>query len=1730
MSDQAKRDQSPRRTGPAGPQFEVKVATHYALALLAETEPFGLPGYRVREILFQRSAQGHPLDDVILSAVDAAGNERYLDVQAKRSIAFRESDENFRKVVAAIAETLKNDELGSKTQFGVAIERTSPRIENGVQEVLELARSTKDAEDFFTLLDAPGRSNKDMRAFVEAVRAELKKHGIAGADELFDILRRFQVLAFDFARPGSMAETLDRERARSLQVAGGSAGLYGELQTYLLRVDSVGGSTNRTKLVEELKSVGVFVGGAPNLSKARARLDELSMLALADINNAIDGVTIPRSQRRREIADAVEASERSVGILGPSSAGKSALLKQEALSRRQLCRVIALSPTGTPRGGWSAFRHELEVDTELETFVSDLACDGGGLLCVDGLDRYREQAQRETVVHLLRGAASVPGVKVLFSSQLPISDERFDWLPDDVRSSLGEPRYVRVDGLDDEEAAALAAEAPDLAPLLDSGHPAAVLARKPLILRRLRRATGGAENVKSEAQLALDWWKTGAHGDVEDGAVRHDRRRVLSRIAAALIAGDTVIDVSHSSASAVAGLIQDEVLSESGGVDQVRLRHELFADWIIGCYLHEDAERIGALRLQHGPDFWLARGFEIAARCISEDIDEERYPKLLEVLEGDDVSRRWLGYALLALVRSEQAFILLDRHLDCLIVGEGERAALMIRRAIAAHSRPAIEMLAGALPEEIEIPLSLAIPDHSSLWQATLWTATNFARLPTDALKAAVDLFGSWLVLSAFGEKQVGPYILEQLADLLRSDVEEKDQPIGSWKDYGSRPSKFAAGLETVTHTRELFANFALVAPAAAKRYLAAVSASEQPHRHVGDILQMPGKLATAAPSEFSTALRRAAISEIEIDRSSGGSGLSWSPFTTLDGPFILGSAGASTILDLLRADPSSGIALVTELDALAQDRHEDDDSFEICLAGGNLRVVAPWSYGWSRGFAPSTFVSKSLMAVEAWGHEITASGEPIDQAIATLINGPEISGAFLTIVRDLILTHSENDDPFLWELIASPELLALDHAIARRDTLNQLAHDAFKTFEIASGEDKKIQTTLGQAASRGHGLLDRISQLAIHVEESKLQPLRDRLQASVDRLGAWESEKVDFSDPRFLASHAVRLADRSSYQEATAKIADGQQVSGWQFVWPEAQKRWLAKENSQAVAEGQALTTSIEIRRVMSDEQSESGNHLESALSILADGADFSRAEGAGAQTDKDHWLTWLAAAAYVARFADLDQADLPPKLQEAFDRAFEAELDDHHISAFQVEYDATALAVVGLIYLSKRLASRDFSRLLLKAVAKFPASAGAAFVAHPDAAAELGDITISAARIGLQACIFPRQKSFDEEEAAYLARREECRRSIESCQNAETEWLGWLKAEQRWKRVLQALAERILPFDWRRWTEPTWPLPPARRPRRPIRRLRIGGPTSVEAQPIEDSEWPDFYWDSRAAAHWVRCVDNLRVSAPRAFKALFEANLPWLVDANREVEDADPDDLESQWTTALFKCAAHHAKDWTNEERERLIFAPLSGFSDEAFLVAAAAFLVDSDLMNIEGDSADRTYLVEIREFLWERTLATTHWRWLVQSSSGRMSIQIAPLLSAFFLSLDIGIGKKQRYTAGLSSDELRVFLPFLTKLAIEAGAHPGVATRLCEILADLPPADAFQSAFESASAWASGATAEFWSDYGIGSRIARILEEGLSDDADLERLSLIADAIGSAGVVQGESLRRAIEDRVR
>lgn len=1299
---QPKKDISPRAGGPAGPQFEAKVAAHYALAVLAQTEAFGLPGAIVDRLEFQRRGLGHPLDDIIIKATTRTGEQCCLEVQAKRSMAFTEGDSNFAAVVAGIVEGRKKD---ASRRFAIALERTSGPIESGVQEVLELSRHATDAQSFLTLLNTPGRGNEDMRRFIVALKKRLGNHD-CGTDEIvFEVLKSFSVLVFDYARPSSIAEHHDRTRAQQLASGANQTNLYEVLFGLLLRSDAIGGETNRGHLIAALREQGIEIGPSLNLAKARERIEELSRFALSDIKTTVSLQRLGRTHHRRQLEkllDEAEPASRVVEITGPGGAGKSGLLKSVAEGRHMHSRVLVLAPDRTPPGGWPVLRSQFAIDATAEQFLQDLSCDGGGLICIDGLDRFRNEAQLKTVIDVLSSALTVQGVTVLFTARPGWEEQAALAFGEELVVSLKTPRQLYVEGLDDAEAADLASATPELAPLLQPDHPAKALARNPFILRRLLSSRLKTDRVLSEAELAWDWWSSGAH--VVGGAAgdTQARRRVLLNVAQGMLDGQTLVSVATQDAAAVATLIADGVLVQIS-TDLVKFEHDLFGDWAIACTLSENLQRVKTLPLDELPPFWLSRGFELACRRLAEGDDKDASRGIIKNLEGLNAKSGWTALALLALVRSEHAPTLLARHADFLLEGKGERAASLIRRVIASHGQPAETVLKDVLPSGVTIPKGLILPAGPQWPELIVWCLGQIDRLPPSALAAAISLFEGWLTFAAFGENTLSPLLLDRLADVLIAEIEEHDRPLP--KTGEALPKiKYAVGQDALETARYQLALYARSSPSAANRYFSAIAKSKQPSRWMLQLLEFPGNLASAAPAAFSAAFLNSVKQDIEHDASSRGRRCRTA--SMLEGPFVLGRCGIGLFVDLLAADRKSAIDLIRGLSASDQGPTEPDDGFVLMLAGQERRISPAFSYGWSRGNAPSTIVALGLKALEFSAHKRIDAGECLDDVVPELLGEDKVSGALLLVIVDLVLSHSSLDGPLLGELVASTELLTLDATRAQHDLANKMAGGKLGLYPQGGHPlDAAIEQSLAERTSRTVALHDAITQIVLRQPDEATTDLRAKLAAAVARLGAWTDASIDWTSEQFMACHAQRLASKANYELISETDADGNTRKGWSLRLPEEQARWSQEQTSRLAAEQIAFTHSLALRMAMDDEQKRVTVTVADAEAVLLATADASPGQASDHHDPNDAWLARVAAAAFFARFGtDERVASQKATLSAIFDRAQQQANRELHNLRYDVMYDAYALAIAGRLYLASRFLHDNDRRALLSAVSSNP------------------------------------------------------------------------------------------------------------------------------------------------------------------------------------------------------------------------------------------------------------------------------------------------------------------------------------------------------------------------------------------------------------------------------------------
>ena len=301
----------------------------------------------------------------------------------------------------------------------------------------------------------------------------------------------------------------------------------------------------------------------------------------------------------------------------------------------------------------------------------------------------------------------------------------------------------------------------------------------------------------------------------------------------------------------------------------------------------------------------------MACRRLAESDHKDAWPALIKDLEGVGAKSGWTALALLALVRSEHARTLLARHADLLLDGKGERAASLIRRVIASHGQPAETVLKKALPPGVTIPKGLILPAGPQWLELIVWClARNSIGCRPLHWQPRSPCSRAWLTLAAFGEKTLSPLLLHRFADVLVAEIEEHDRPLPTPGEALPK-IKYAVGRDALENARHQLALYARSSPSAASRYLWAIAKSKQARRHMLQLLEFPGDLASAAPAEFAAALLNSVKQDEEHDASRRDRRYRNPP---LEGPFVLGRCGIGLFVDLLAADQKSAIELIRNL------------------------------------------------------------------------------------------------------------------------------------------------------------------------------------------------------------------------------------------------------------------------------------------------------------------------------------------------------------------------------------------------------------------------------------------------------------------------------------------------------------------------------------------------------------------------------------------------------------------------------------------------------------------------------------------------------------------------------------------------------------------------------------------------------------------------------------------------
>lgn len=1391
-------------SGPAGTHFEGQVGASYLLAMLSGAPPRGLPCTTIDRVALQQANAGRPLDDVIVHAHDnVSGKAAVLEIQVKRSIKFAASDPVFRKVVGQIVKASQRaDFLTQRYELAIATTKGSRKIDGAYQDVLTLARQIGDAATFAAQIDLAGVANDDMRAFIKTFKSHLRDEGASDDNEtVWLLLRRLQILTFDFTATGSASHDLALERAvRVLHPddASRAGAFWVSLVELAIDVAKSGGDRTRETALQALAQLGYRFLGERRHATARAALAESSRLALADIRNHVGNVVLARQERVAATREALDRG-RYVEVRGDAGVGKSGVLRQMAEAMQAESQVIVLSPGRCAPRGWTALRAQLGFDGTLRELLVELANDGGATIFVDNLDSFNAE-ERLTVVDVVGEASVVPGVAVVATARREFGIDEPSWLPSDALARLVQTDPITIGELSKAEIEQLKATDPSLAPLLADGHPARQVARNLFRLARLAGQPASDPVPRTEVDMAEQWWTT---ADGARDAGWRDRSRLLQGAAAQTLSGADFLDVRGQAAAPIDALVSSGTLRDLG-VDRVAFRHDVLREWAIANALHADPELVGRLRLDRPATVIFARGVELAARmAIERATDGVRWHALVDRLSQAGVHRSWRRAALLALARSEAAEALLQRASPELLANGAALLRELVRTVMAVDVLPAAKVFAAAGIDPALIPASINVPRGPTWTTLIIWLLSVGDNVPNEAIPEIVQLYAAFSV-GTLGATDITPFTTRQIYRWLRL-MEPRDAMPAPSEGTVFWTHLDRDGVQSLkADLRDTFVMFARTTPELAAEYLKAVGHSEHNEDIVRSILRMRGTLAQAAPTELADLTARALIAKPHR-RERHFSREREEAFTYLDHEFLRASPAHGPFFELLTSSPKDGLALVHRLvaHAVAHGSRGSDpgtNGFALAMPGGARTFPWTLTYFWSRN-SNYYAVTSALMALEAWAHRRIEAGEAFETVLTDVLGPPSSCAAYLLVAVDLVISHWPKSLDVAAAFLSCPELLCIDHTRLVHERVEM--PDFFGLSALRSEPRGGVTAAeLKRRPSRRTTLDELIGNFTFLASPDQHTTLRTLLEAAAARLGKPAAD-AHLGNPEFMVQYALNLSDVANWQEVEVALKDGSTTTARKYVSPVAEQTHLQVLRKAATERESDLAT----RSALSLAVDDPARLLPEGRSAAVAWARRSATAAAEVESDDDGGEQCMreeavvTAAMIVMRDGDdALRADHGEWARSQLDETLAA-LDDDPARQIRggLRFNPTAIAYAGLIHALRHRLTPEDVRALLEIAAAGNHAAAHGFGAAA-AALEAVDSRFPRAvlRCAFSACVVE-DRIWDAPQVEVDARKARRLERAEAAVAAEMTWLGGAGAEPAWPTLPEQPARpRTSSFAW--------------------------------------------------------------------------------------------------------------------------------------------------------------------------------------------------------------------------------------------------------------------------------------------------------------------------------------------
>lgn len=540
------------------------------------------------------------------------------------------------------------------------------------------------------------------------------------------------------------------------------------------------------------------------------------------------------------------------------------------------------------------------------------------------------------------------------------------------------------------------------------------------------------------------------------------------------------------------------------------------------------------------------------------------------------------------------------------------------------------------------------------------------------------------------------------------------------------------------------------------------------------------------------------------------------------------------------------------------------------------------------------------------------------------------------------------------------------------------------------------------------------------------LPQLRAALSEAAARVGAPGDGDDSMRSVRFAAYHAVNLADPENWKPVNFDRGDGTLVAGFQYQMPAAEEALTAPGQARLAAKSTEQEMRLSLPLALRDNSKSTPEFLARAAA-WAQSVDlkFKDSDEEDDIFQREDWRIQARVNVATLIMRDGDEAIRTQHqvwAQQVLTEAL-ASKNDPHRSHPQLPYNTVAIATVGQISIVRRAPTEEGFRSLLEIAARSDQAMLPAFSAELSTLQEIeARLPRAIMRIGFASCIHAFHDYNESDEANNLrvqAHRERVFAAIER-------ELGWLRAAG---------------------SEPEWPVFPNDPPHR--KRFSRIGVTAEEWQ--EERARPKDIVASGSAARWIQsALPLLGKDTMGWFRGLVDAYAEWTSAENGAGQDDDIEISRSmEWNRTYFDLVPRTFVGMPTDEIDRGVLQRVLTFPEESFFDAVAVLIRTLDELYFNGRIIEGDEVLRLRTLLFNELRQRRRWKRLVERKSTSLEVHLARAISSLFLHNESWGGGSKCYLNPTGADSLKLFLPLLSAICVEAAQSQYIALQFLDLM---------------------------------------------------------------------------------